>query len=136
MQINEKTINEKAELIELIKTGINPLEYIQNDLDVDFISSAIISINVSEDSYFDDMADILLKSFIYYLKSAGNEVKTLGRCKELVDLGLNNDKETLQNMISSNESSKSLFTGINIASDETYNKIFETLNSKLSEILK
>lgn len=45
-------------------------------------------------------------------------------------------KEKLQNMISTNESSKSLYTGINIASDETYKKIFETLNSKLSEILK
>lgn len=136
MRINEKIVNDKVELVELIKSGINPLEYIQNDLDVDFISSAIISVTVSDDTYFDDMADILLKSFIYYLKATDNEVKTLERCKELVELGLNNEKEKLQNMISTNESSKSLYTGINIASDETYKKIFETLNSKLSEILK
>lgn len=136
MQINEKIVNDKVELVELIKSGINPLEYIQNDLDVDFISSAIISVTVSDDTYFDDMADILLKSFIYYLKSVDSESKTLERCKELTDLGLSNEKEKLQDMISSNESSKSLYTGINIASDETYKKIFETLNSKLSEILK
>lgn len=136
MQINEKIVNEKSELVNIIKSGINPLEYIQNDIDVDFISNAITSVNVSDDSYFDDMADILLKSFIYYLKSANDEIKTLERCKELVELGLNNEKEKLRNMISSNESSKALYTGLNIASDETYKKIFETLNSKLSEILK
>ena len=136
MHINEKMVNEKSELVELIKTGINPLDYIQSDLDVDFISGAIIGVSVSEDSYFDDMADILLKSFIYYLKSANDETKTLYRCKELVELGLNNEKEKIQNMISSNDSSKSLYTGMNIASDETYKKIFETLNSKLNEVLK
>ena len=136
MQIDGKIVNEKSELVELIKSGVNPLNYIQNDLEIDFISSAITNVTISEDSYFDDMADILLKSFIYYLSSADGEVKNLARCKELVEMGINGKKEELQNIVSSNESSKSLYTGISIASDETYKKIFETLDSKLSEILK
>lgn len=138
MQIEEKVINEKSELIELIKEGINPLNYIKNEMDIDFVSSAIAYINKSEDPYWDDSAETLLKSFIYYLLSKSDETKTLKRCKEIVELGLNdtNAREKIKSMVEYDERSKVLFKATEIASDKTFRGIFETLNNKLSEILK
>lgn len=138
MQIEEKVINEKSELIELIKEGINPLNYIKNEMDIDFVSSAIAYINKSEDPYWDDSAETLLKSFIYYLLSKSDETKTLKRCKEIVELGLNdtNAREKIKSMVEYDERSKVLFKPTEIASGKTFRGIFETLNNKLSEILK
>lgn len=138
MQIEEKTIKEKSELIELIKEGVNPLKYIKNEIDIDFISSAITYINKSEDSYWDDSAEILLKAFIYYLLSKSDETKTLERCKEITELALNDidAREKIKSMVEYDERSKVLFKPIEIASDKTLRGIFETLNNKLSKILK
>lgn len=138
MQIEEKVINEKTELIELIRNGVNPLNYIKNEIDIDFVSSAIAYINKSEDSYWDDSAETLLKSFIYYLLSKSNEIKTLERCKEIVEFGINNinAREKIKSMLECDERSKVLFKPTEIASDKTFRGIFETLNNKLSEILK
>lgn len=138
MQIEEKVINEKTELIELIRNGVNPLNYIKSETDIDFVSSAIAYINKSEDPYWDDSAETLLKSFIYYLLSKSNESKTLERCKEIVEFGLNdtNAREKIKSMLECDERSKVLFKPTEIASDKTFRGIFETLNNKLSEILK
>lgn len=138
MQIEEKVINEKTELIELIRNGVNPLNYIKNEIDIDFVSSAIAYINKSEDPYWDDSAETLLKAFIYYLLSKSNETKTLERCKEIVELGLDdtNAREKIKSMLECDERSKVLFKPTEIASDKTFRGIFETLNNKLSEILK
>lgn len=138
MQIEEKTIKEKSELIELIKEGVNPLKYIKNEIDIDFISSAITYINKSEDSYWDDSEEILLKAFIYYLLSKSDETKTLERCKEITELALNDidAREKIKSMVEYDERSKVLFKPIEIASDKTLRGIFETLNNKLSKILK
>ena len=38
MEINSKEITKKEELLDLIKMGINPLEYIKKEKDIDFIS--------------------------------------------------------------------------------------------------
>lgn len=138
MQIEEKTINEETQLIELIKGGLNPFNYIKDERDIDFVSSAIAHINKSEDTFWDDSAEILLKSFIYYLLFKAGETKTLERCKEIVELGLNEDnsREKIKAMVECDERSKVLFKPTEIASDKTYKGIFETLNNKLFEILK
>ncbi len=133
MNIDNSIIDDEVKIIELIKSNVNPINYIENEKDIDLICNAISKTNKSEDSYFDDMADILLKAIIYYLISNENELKTLGRCQELVTLGIN-DKETIKSMLNSNESSKALYTGIDIASDNNYKEIFKTLNNKLSNI--
>lgn len=62
--------------------------YIRNEKDVDLISSVIAYINKSEDSFWDDSAETLLKSLIYYLLSKDKEIKSLKRCKEIVELEL------------------------------------------------
>lgn len=138
MQIEEKVINERSELIELIKEGVNPLNYIKNEMDIDFVSSAIAYINKSEDPYWDDSVETLLKAFIYYLLSKSDETKTLARCKEIVKLGLNDTdaREKIKSMVECDERSKVLFKPTEIASDRTFRGIFEALNNKLSEILK
>lgn len=138
MQIEEKVINERSELIELIKEGVNPLNYIKNEMDIDFVSSAIAYSNKSEDPYWDDSAETLLKAFIYYLLYKSDETKTLARCKEIVELGLNDTdaREKIKSMVECDERSKVLFKPTEIASDRTFKGIFETLNNKLSEILK
>lgn len=138
MQIEEKTINEETQLIELIKGGLNPFNYIKDERDIDFVSSAIAHINKSEDTFWDDSAETLLKSFIYYLLFKAGETNTLERCKEIVELGLNEDnsREKIKAMVECDERSKVLFKPTEIASDKTYKGIFETLNNKLFEILK
>lgn len=137
MQIGEKTVNEKEQLVALVKEGINPIEYIKNEKDIDFVSNAITHFTESEDTYFDDSAETLLKSFIYYVLYKDGESKTLARCKEIVELGLNDDnaRETIENIVECDERSKALFKAIEIAPDRTFRSIFETLNNKLSEIL-
>lgn len=138
MQIEEKTINEESQLIELIKEGLNPFNYIKDERDIDFISSSIAHINKSEDTFWDDSAETLLKSFIYYLLFKAGETKTLERCKEIVELGLNETdaREKIKAMVECDERSKVLFKPTEIASDKTFKEIFETLNNKLSELLK
>lgn len=138
MQIDEKIVNEESKLIELIREGLNPFNYIKDERDIDFVSSAIAHINKSDDTFWDDSAETLLKSFVYYLLFKAGETKTLERCKEIVELGLNeaDSKEKIKAMVECDERSKVLFKPTEIASDKTYREIFETLNNKLLEILK
>lgn len=137
MQIEEKEINDENQLIECIKNGQNPFNYIRNEKDVDLISSAIAYINKSEDSFWDDSAETLLKLLIYYLLSKDKEIKSLKRCKEIVELELDEScaREKIKDMVECDERSKVLFKPIEIATDKTFKEIFETLNNKLSEIL-
>lgn len=138
MQIEEKTINEESQLIELIKEGLNPFNYIKDERDIDFVCSAIAHINKSEDTFWDDSAETLLKSFVYYLLFKAGETKTLERCKEIVEIGLNETdaREKIKAMVECDERSKVLFKPTEIAPDKTFKEIFETLNKKISEILK
>ncbi len=142
MKINEKIINEKEELLNLIKEGVNPVEYIENDRDIDLICAAIAHEEKSEDEFYDDSAETLLKAIIHYLIKANKEEnKSLTRCKEIVESVINSsDRRTEMNKIidssEDNESAKVLYKAIEIATDKTFNTIFETLSEKLSKIVK
>ena len=137
MKINEKQITDKKELLEIFKNGTNPFNYIESDSDIDFIVESIIAKKNSEDSFFDDMAEVVLESIMRLLRAKEDEEKSLKRCKEIVEIGINS-REKMDNIIekSQNDSVKMLFKPINMASDKTYNEILETLNKKLSEIVK
>lgn len=136
MNINGKIINSENELIDLIKLGINPLEYIASELDIDFICKSIAYAEKSEDTYWDDSAEILLKSIIYYLRAKEDEIKSLQRCKEIIESVINSSdkRKTMIDLLGDNESAKLLYTPIEISSDKNYDFIFETLNTKLSKI--
>ena len=53
--------------------GYNPLHHINNEIDVDIIANTIVKGQgdggKSSDPFWDDMAEMLMKALIYYLKS-------------------------------------------------------------------
>ena len=140
MEINAKIIERQEELLSIIKGGTNPLDYIKNESDVDLICSAIAHESKSQDPYFDETAETLLKALVYYLIDMKEETTKLKRCKEIVELGLNeNDGRTkvkeLFESLNDEERARALYISIDIAPDRTYKGIFETLNEKLASIL-
>lgn len=113
------------------------MEYIKNESDVDLICNAIAHEMKSEDSFFDDSAETLLKAIVYYVIDKVGETKTLARCKEIVELGLEGRERVreLFETLGEEESARLLYTSIDISTDRTYKEIFETLNQKLNRIL-
>ena len=80
--------------------GYNPLLHINNEIDVDVIANTIVKgqgENVkSSDPYWDDMAEMLLKALIYYLKAVRPpEEQNLASCAELVRAANTNGGDNL-----------------------------------------
>lgn len=136
MEINGKAISTKEELINLIKEGINPLEYIKDERDIDFVCNAITIKGNDEDPFFEESAENLLRAILYYLVYTENEEKTLKRCKEITEMGLNEEssRDKVRSILEQEERAKSLYVSIDIASDKTYIAIFEKLKERLSNI--
>lgn len=136
MEINSEKITEKVELLNLIEKGINPLQFIKEESDIDFICNAITIEGKDEDLYFEEMAEILLKAILYYLIYIENEEKTLKRCKNIVEMVIiDNEFETVKSMLEKEERARVLFAAINIASEKNRRAIFEKLNDRLKKIL-
>lgn len=136
MQINSKTVNTKLELLNIISEGTNPLEYVKEERDIDFISNSIIIEGNDEDSYYEETAEIVFKSILYYVLFTENEEKTLQRCKEIAELGLTGSEgiNKISNMVSKEERANVLFKPVEIASEKTATEVFKKLNSRLSKI--
>lgn len=136
MKINGKVVETTEEILQLIEEGVNPLEYMEGDYDIDLITKAITHKEVSEDPYFDDMAELLLKAMVHYLNSKNDEIKSLSRCKEIMNkvMESSDKRNELTSLFADNESAKVLYKSIEIASDKTFETILETLNNKLSRI--
>ena len=67
MEINEKTISTKEELINVIIEGVNPLKYIKNERDIDFVCNALTIKGNDEYPFFEESAENLLRAILYYL---------------------------------------------------------------------
>ena len=136
MQIGTKIVNSKIELLEIIKEGIDPLSYVKEEKDIDFISNAIIIEGNDEDPYFEEIAEIVFKSIIYYVLYTDSEEKTLKRCKEIAQLGINgiDGINEVRNLVKNEERAEMLFKSLEIASEKTAKEIFEKLNERLSKI--
>lgn len=136
MQINSKTVNTKLELLNIISEGTNPLEYVKEERDIDFISNSIIIEGNDENSYYEETAEIVFKSILYYVLFTENEEKTLQRCKEIAELGLTGSEgiNKISNMVSKEERANVLFKPVEIASEKTATEVFKKLNSRLSKI--
>lgn len=134
MEINEKTISTKEELINVIIEGVNPLKYIKNERDIDFVCNALTIKGNDEYPFFEESAENLLRAILYYLVYTENEEKTLERCKEITKMGLNEEdgRDKLRSLLEKEERAKSLYMSIEIAPDKTYKAIFEKLNERLS----
>ena len=111
MEINGKTITTKEELLNLIKEGINPLLYVKEERDIDFISNSIIIEGKDEDSYYEETAEIVLKSILYYVLYTENEEKTLTRCKEIAKM----EMEKIKELVAKEERANILFKPVEIA---------------------
>lgn len=136
MKINEKDISTKSELLGLIREGVNPLEFIKDERDIDFVCNSLVIEGKDEDLFYEESAENLLRAILYYLVYTDNEEKTLNRCKEIAKIGLNEEKarENIKELLDKEERAKTLYVSIDIASDKTYKEIFEKLNERLSRI--
>lgn len=135
MIIENKEITTKDELLELIKNGVNPLEFIKEDVDIDFLSNALIITGNDEDSYYEETAEIVFKSIIYYVVYSNETLKTIQRCIEIAKL-LNTAEgfESVKDMVLKEERANVLFKPVEIASNKTRKDVFEKLNERLSNL--
>ena len=116
--------------------------HIKSNIDVDIIANIIIrgqsDAGAKGDPYWDDMAEMLLKALIYYLKATRPpEEQNLASCAELVRAANNNGGDNLlTNLMSSlpfDHPARMYYKSIEIASDKTYASILSSLQSKLGK---
>ncbi len=136
MNINEKVISTKTELLDIIKQGVNILDYVKDGRDIDFVTNAIIIEEIDEDTYYEETAEIVFKSILYYVLFTDEEYKTLNRCKEIAKYGLGGTEglNKIRDMVSKEERANVLFKPVEIASETTAKAVFEKLNQRLSKI--
>ena len=136
MNINEKIITTKTELLEIINQGINPLDFVKEERDIDLISNSIIIEGTDDDTYYEETAEIVFKSILYYVLFTEGELKTLKRCKEIAEYGMNGTEgiNKIRDMVAKEERANVLFKPVEIASEKTATEVFKKLNSRLSKI--
>ena len=121
--------------------GYNPLAHIKGDLDVDVIASTIIKGQNkagAADPFWDDTAEMLLKSLIYYLiATRPPEEQNLASCAELVraanNSGGGNLLTELMNQLPYDHPARMNYKSIEIAPEKTYSSILSSLQSKLGK---
>ena len=121
--------------------GYNPLMHVSSELDVDVIANTIIKGQKTEggsDPYWDDMAEMLLKSLIYYLiATRPEEEQNLASCSELVRAantnGGSNLLTELMNQLPYDHPARTNYKNIEIAPEKTYGSILSSLQSKLGK---
>ena len=122
--------------------GYNPLAHISSELDVDVIANTIVKGQKSEggsnDPYWDDMAEMLLKALIYYLIAARpEEEQNLASCAEMVRAANSNGGSNLLteliNQLPYDHPARMYYKSIEIAPEKTYGSILSSLQSKLGK---
>ena len=121
--------------------GYNPLMHIASELDVDVIANTIVKGQKTEsgsDPYWDDMAELLLKSLIYYLiATRPEEEQNLASCAELVraanNKGGSNLLSELMEQLPYDHPARMYYKSIEIAPEKTYGSILSSLQSKLGK---
>ena len=121
--------------------GYNPLAHINSELDVDVIANTVVKGQKGEsnaDPYWDDMAELLLKSLIFYLLAkAPPEEQNLASCAELVRAASSNGNSSLlsdlMNDLPYDHPARMYYKSVELASDKTYSSILSSLQSKLGK---
>jgi len=121
----------------------NPLAHIRNEIDVDIIANTIVkgqteSSAKSQDPYWDDMAEVLLKALIYYLMAKRPpEEQNLASCASLVRAassgGGDNLLTELMSQLPYDHPARMNYKSIELAPDRTYASILSALQSKLGK---
>lgn len=124
--------------------GYNPLMHIQREIDVDVIANTIIKGQDSDgkgsDPFWDNNAEMLLKSLIYYLlEKRPKEEINLTSCAEMVRAAASsNGTNLLRELMSElplSHPARTNFQSVEVVagSEKTYSSILSTLQSKLGK---
>ncbi len=122
--------------------GYNPLLHISSEIDVDVIANTIVKGQKSEgggsDPFWDDSAETLLKSLIYYLMATRpEEEQNLASCAEMVRAANSNGGSNLltelMGQLPYDHPARMNYKSIEIAPEKTYSSILSTLQSKLGK---
>ena len=124
--------------------GYNPLMHIQSEIDVDVIANTIIKGQDSDgkgsDPFWDNNAEMLLKSLIYYLlEKRPKEEINLTSCAEMVRAAASsNGTNFLRELMSElplSHPARTNFQSVEVVagSEKTYSSILSTLQSKLGK---
>lgn len=122
--------------------GYNPLSHIKSDLDVDVIANTIVkgqSKTGAADPFWDDTAEMLLKSLIFYLIAVRPpEEQNLASCAEMVRAAAadNNGSNLLKDMMSvlpMSHPARTNFKNVEVASEKTFSSILVSVQSKLGK---
>ena len=121
--------------------GYNPLMHISSELDVDVIANTIVKgqkTDSGSDPYWDDMAEMLLKALIYYLKAVRPpEEQSLASCSELVRTANNNGGDNLltnlMNQLPIDHPARMYYKNIEMLPEKTFGSVLGTLQSKLGK---
>ena len=122
--------------------GYNPLVHVRSEIDVDVIANTIVKgqtdAGASSEPYWDDMAEMLLKALIYYLKAVRPVAEqNLESCAELVraanNSGGSNLLTNLMNRLPFDHPARMNYKSIEIAPEKTYSSILSSLQSKLGK---
>lgn len=124
--------------------GYNPLMHIQSEIDVDVIANTIIKGQDSDgkgsDPFWDNNAEMLLKSLIYYLlERRPKEEINLTSCAEMVRAAASsNGTNLLRELMSElplSHPARTNFQSVEVVagSEKTYSSILSTLQSKLGK---
>ena len=124
--------------------GYNPLAHIRSNIDVDIIAHTIVTGQEeaagggSKDPYWDNTAEMLLKSLIYYLISTRPpEEQNLVSCAEMVRAadseGGSGKLNELMSELPMDHPARTNYKNIANASDKTFGNILSTLQSKLGK---
>ena len=119
--------------------GYNPLSHIRGTLDVDTIVKIISKKEggdtKSNDPFWDQTSEALLKSMIYYIMlNRPQEEWNLASCLALVRLGGENEGEDLRNIFMSlpfENPARKAFETIRLGSEKTFSNILVSLAAKL-----
>lgn len=116
--------------------------HVASEIDVDVIANTIVKgqgiASEKSDPYWEDMAEMLLKSLIYFLMATRpDEEQNLASCAELVRAA--NSKSSgnllteLMNQLPYDHPARMNYKSIEIAPEKTYGSILSTLQSKLGK---
>ena len=133
----------KVHVINLVEPrcsdGYNPLAHIRSTLDVDTIVKIISKKEggdtKSNDPFWDQTSEALLKAVIYYIMlNRPQEEWSLASCLALVRLGGENEGEDLRNIFMSlpfENPARKAFETIRLGSEKTFSNILVSLAAKL-----
>ncbi len=122
--------------------GYNPLAHIKSDLDVDVIANTIVkgqSKTGAADPFWDDTAEMLLKSLIFYLiATRPPEEQNLASCAEMVRAAAadSNGSNLLKDMMSVlplNHPARTYYKNVEVASEKTFSSILVSVQAKLGK---